>query len=158
MFLLGLIHIFVCCYLKKKDTVVTKFIEIYFDKYSTIRCSSVQEVCLWVTNNSRYLRSFKASTKKLLIQIILIVVTLIIYINRMIIDRGVFEKEGINNYLPRSKLMTSSCLSIDLWYNLNIQWIQSFSTGYAHVEISGLHYEVNRSYAFFSMKEGKCQG
>ena len=41
--------------------------------------------------------------------------------------------------------MTSSYLTFDLRYYLNIQCL---GTGHAHVQISGLYYEVNRSYAF----------
>ena len=49
--------------------------------------------------------------------------------------------------------MTSSCLTFDLRYVLDIQRIQSLGTG--HAQISGLLYEVHR--ILFSMKEGKLQ-
>ena len=51
--------------------------------------------------------------------------------------------------------MTSSCLTFDLRYVLDIQRIQSLGTGHPHVQISGLLYEVHR--ILFSMKEGKLQ-
>ena len=41
--------------------------------------------------------------------------------------------------------MTSSCLTFDLWYDPNSQRIQTLSTDHAHVQITGLYYEVNRS-------------
>ena len=46
----------------------------------------------------------------------------------------------------------TSCLTFDLWYDLNIQRIQRLSTGHAHVQISGLYHEVN-----FSKIEGKLE-
>ena len=44
--------------------------------------------------------------------------------------------------------MTSSCLTFDLRYDLNIQCIQSVYNGHAHVQISGLYYEGNKCYTF----------
>ena len=72
----------------------------------------------------------------------------------MKIDRGVFEK-GVLKYFLAVKIdiksqMTSSCLTFDLQYNHRIQHIQSLGTGHAHVQISGLYYEVNRNYTFFN--------
>ena len=49
--------------------------------------------------------------------------------------------------------MTPSYLTFDLRCELNIQGIQSLNTGHAHVEISGLYYEVT----LFSMIEGNLQ-
>ena len=46
--------------------------------------------------------------------------------------------------------MTPSCLTFALRYDLDITRIQIPSTGHAHVQISGLYYEVNRRYAVFS--------
>ena len=49
--------------------------------------------------------------------------------------------------------MTSSTyLSFDMRYDLNIQCVQSLNTG--HGQISGLYYEGNRS-CTFSMVEGQ---
>ena len=53
--------------------------------------------------------------------------------------------------------MTSSCLTSDLQNNLNIQGIQSLNTGHAHVEISDLYNEENRSYRVYSLEEGQLQ-
>ena len=53
--------------------------------------------------------------------------------------------------------MTSSFFTFDLRYDLDIQCIHSLGTGHAHVQISGLYYVVNRSYAF-SVTEGKFDG
>ena len=50
----------------------------------------------------------------------------------------------------------SSCETFDHRHDLNIQRMQSLSTGHAHVQISGLYYEVNKSNTF-SMIEGKLQ-
>ena len=46
--------------------------------------------------------------------------------------------------------MTSSFFTFDFRYDFDIQCIHSLGTGHAHVQISGLYYVVNRSYAFFS--------
>ena len=52
--------------------------------------------------------------------------------------------------------MTSFCFTFDLRYELNIHGIQSLSTGDAHVQISDVYYEVNKSYTFW-MIESKLQ-
>ena len=49
--------------------------------------------------------------------------------------------------------MASSHLTLDLLYDLHIQRIQNLSTAHAHVQLSGLYYEVNRSYALFHARE-----
>ena len=44
----------------------------------------------------------------------------------------------------------STCLTFHLRYELNSQRKQSLSTDHAHVQISGLYYERNRSYSLLN--------
>ena len=52
--------------------------------------------------------------------------------------------------------MTSSCLTFDLRYVLDIQRIQSLGTGHPHVQISGLLYEVHRILFSIAGISNKC--
>ena len=73
------------------------------------------------------------------------------YIEIMKIDHGGLEKKSLKIFyrsLDWYKSYDVIMFDLDHWYDLNNQCIQSLSTGYAHVQISGLHYEVNCSYAF----------
>ena len=67
-----------------------------------------------------------------------------------------FQKRRVFKYFTVVKInkksqMTSSCLTFDLRYDLNIQCIQSLITVHTHVQISGLYYELNKSYAFLNV-------
>ena len=85
----------------------------------------------------------------------MIVVTLLsIHIKKTKVDHGVFDKEEFKNILQKSKLISvfDNRIMFDLrpQCDLNIQYLQSLTTGHANVQIP---VSVGRSYAFFNERD-----